>query len=59
MIPQITSGAQAAIDKLKEAGGFNNFFNTNTKVISMNSIEIGDHNLFGPNVVIVDQNHKY
>lgn len=27
LIPQITSGAQAAIDKLKEAGGFNNFFN--------------------------------
>lgn len=26
LIPQITSGAQAAIDKLKEAGGFNNFF---------------------------------
>ena len=27
LIPQITSGAQAAIDKLKESGGFNNFFN--------------------------------
>lgn len=39
--------------------GWNNFFNTNTKMIAMNSIKIGDNNLIGPNVVIVDQNHKF
>ncbi|HIR34576.1 MAG TPA: acyltransferase [Candidatus Faecimorpha stercoravium] len=39
--------------------GYNNFFNTNCRIISMGSITIGDNNLFGPNVVVVDHNHIY
>ena len=39
--------------------GYNNFFNSNCKVVSLNKISIGDNNLFGPNVVIVDHNHKF
>ena len=39
--------------------GFNNFFNSNCKLVSINKITIGDNNLFGPNVVIVDHNHNY
>ncbi|MBY0145121.1 acyltransferase [Neobacillus niacini] len=39
--------------------GYNNFFNTNCRVIAMNDISIGDNNLFGPNVVIVDHKHEY
>ncbi|MBC9825915.1 acyltransferase [Carnobacterium inhibens] len=39
--------------------GFNNFFNTNCKIISLNSIEIGNNNLIGPNVIIVDHDHKF
>lgn len=39
--------------------GYNNFFNTNCRIISMDSIQIGDNNLFGPNVIIVDHNHNY
>ncbi len=39
--------------------GYNNFFNTNCRVISLNNINIGDNCLFGPNVVIVDHNHRY
>lgn len=39
--------------------GKNNFFNSNCKLVSLKSIVIGDNNLFGPNVVIVDHNHRY
>lgn len=39
--------------------GYNNFFNSNCKLVSVNEITIGDNNLFGPNVVIVDQKHNY
>jgi len=39
--------------------GYNNFFNTNCKIVSLEKINIGDNNLFGPNVVIVDHNHRY
>ncbi|MBQ7066138.1 MAG: acyltransferase [Lachnospiraceae bacterium] len=39
--------------------GYNNFFNTNCSIIAMERIEIGDNNLFGPNVVIVDHDHEY
>lgn len=39
--------------------GYNNFFNTNCRVIALESIKIGDNNLFGPNVVIVDHDHAY
>ena len=39
--------------------GFNNFFNTNCKITSLENIKIGDNNLFGPNVVILDHDHRY
>ena len=39
--------------------GNNNFFNTNTSVICLDSISIGNDNLFAQNVVIVDHNHSY
>lgn len=39
--------------------GNNNFFNTNCRITSMEKIVIGDNNLFGPNIIIVDHNHKY
>lgn len=39
--------------------GYNNFFNTNCRIVSMNEIAIGDNNLFAPNVVIVDHKHNY
>lgn len=39
--------------------GDNNFFNVNCNVTCLKNITIGDNNLFGPNVVIVDHNHKY
>ena len=39
--------------------GYNNFLNTNCRIISMNSISIGDNNLFGPNIIVVDHNHNY
>lgn len=39
--------------------GYNNFFNTNCRVACQKKIIIGDNNLFGPNVIIVDHNHAY
>ena len=39
--------------------GYNNFFNTNCRIATIEKITIGDNNLFGPNVVIVDHNHGY
>lgn len=39
--------------------GYNNFFNTNCRVISIEKIIIGNNNLFGPNVVIIDHDHEH
>lgn len=39
--------------------GFNNYFNSNIKLIAKENITIGDNNLFGPNVVIVDHDHRF
>ena len=39
--------------------GYNNFFNSNCHLISMEKIQIGDNNLFGCNVVVVDHNHNF
>ena len=39
--------------------GYNNFFNSNCRIASIQKITIGDNNLFGPNVIIVDHDHKY
>lgn len=35
------------------------FFNTNCVVTALESIEIGDHCTFGPNVMIFDHDHDY
>ena len=39
--------------------GDNNFFNMNCNIACYKKICIGNNNLFGPNVVIVDHNHRY
>ena len=39
--------------------GHNNFFNSNCRITAVESIEIGDNNLFGPNVIIVDHDHRF
>jgi maltose O-acetyltransferase len=39
--------------------GYNNFFNSNCKIVSMCEISIGDNNLFAPNVVVIDHKHNY
>ena len=39
--------------------GNNNYFNSNCKIVALQSIKIGDNNLFGPNSTIVDHNHRY
>ncbi len=37
--------------------GRNNFFNRGITVECLKLMEIGDNNLFGPNVIIIDHNH--
>ena len=39
--------------------GNNSFINNNCQIVSHKSITIGDDVMIGPNVVIVDHNHKY
>ena len=39
--------------------GKNNFFNNGLNIESLLSIEIGNDNLFGPNVSIFDHSHSY
>ena len=39
--------------------GDNNFFNRCSTIECLNKIEIGENNLFGPNVIMVDHNHNY
>jgi maltose O-acetyltransferase len=39
--------------------GNNNFFNSNVNIICLHQISIGDDNLFGQNVVVVDHNHNF
>ena len=39
--------------------GENCFFNKNATIVSMNSIEIGNDTIFGPNVMVYDHDHDY
>ena len=39
--------------------GYNNFFNSNCKLVAKAGITVGDNNLFGPNVVAFDNDHNY
>lgn len=64
---EIDLGRKTWIDKecyFKSSGGkinigYNNFFNAGVKLTARTKISIGDNNLFGPNVVIVDHDHKF
>lgn len=39
--------------------GYNTFFNTNCKIVSIDKIKIGENCLFGPNVLIYDHDHIF
>ena len=39
--------------------GSSNYFNRNVMIDACNSIEIGDRNMFGPDVYITDSNHQF
>jgi acetyltransferase-like isoleucine patch superfamily enzyme len=39
--------------------GDNNYFNRNVMIDACNSIEIGSHNMFGPDIYITDSNHTF
>jgi acetyltransferase-like isoleucine patch superfamily enzyme len=39
--------------------GTNNYFNRNVMLDACNRIEIGDHNLFGPDIYITDSDHTF
>jgi acetyltransferase-like isoleucine patch superfamily enzyme len=39
--------------------GNSNYFNRNLMIDSCGSVEIGDHNMFGPDVYITDSNHQF
>lgn len=39
--------------------GYNNYLNRNVSITALDEIIIGNNNLFGPNIVIVDHGHKY
>lgn len=39
--------------------GYNNFFNDRCRLVALKEIEIGENNLFGPNVGIYDHDHCY
>jgi len=36
-----------------------NYFNRNLMIDSSGYVEIGDHNMFGPDIYITDSNHEY
>jgi len=38
--------------------GNSNYFNRNLMIDACGSVEIGDHNMFGPDVYITDSNHR-
>ena len=54
-----SDNCQISVSKGKVQLGYNNFFNRNVSITALKEITIGDNNLFGPNIVIVDHNHKY
>jgi len=39
--------------------GSSNYFNRNLMIDACGSVEIGDHNMFGPDVYITDSNHQF
>lgn len=49
--------ADAPCDGYRIVIGNDNYFNKNLMIDSNQRIEIGDHNMFGPDVYITDSNH--
>ena len=39
--------------------GENNYFSSNNNIVCLKEIVIGDNNLFGQNVIVIDHNHCY
>ena len=39
--------------------GDNNYFNRNVMIDACNRIEIGSHNMFGPDIYVTDSNHTF
>ena len=39
--------------------GNSNYFNRNVMIDACGSVEIGDHNMFGPDVYVTDSNHQF
>ena len=48
-----------ACDEIRIRIGNGNYFNRNVMIDACGSIEIGDENMFGPDVYITDSNHGY
>lgn len=46
-------------DKLRISIGNGNFFNRNLMIDACGLVEIGDHNMVGPDVYITDSNHSF
>src|SRR5438552_3276545 len=49
----------ADYDGIRIRIGNRNYFNRNLMIDACGSIEIGDHNMFGPDVYITDSNHRF
>jgi len=45
--------------RIKICIGNNNYFNRNLMIDACNLVEIGNHNMFGPDIYITDSNHSY
>jgi acetyltransferase-like isoleucine patch superfamily enzyme len=39
--------------------GSSNYFNRNVMIDACGSVEVGDHNMFGPDVYVTDSNHQF
>lgn len=46
-------------DEIRIRIGSNNYFNRNVMIDACGYIEIGDENMFGPDIYITDSNHTY
>lgn len=46
-------------DEVRIRIGDRNYFNRNLMIDACGLVEIGDHNMFGPDVYITDSNHRY
>lgn len=49
----------SASGKMKIVIGDDNYFNRNVMIDACNSVVIGSHNMFGPDIYITDSNHTF